>query len=173
MNEIEVLFNYLEEMNCVKNIQFDLSLARGLDYYTGVILEAVLEGASIGSIAGGGRYDQLVGMFSNKDIPAVGASIGIERVFAILEEKLKNDASIRCNETEVLVCSIGSGMVGHRYRILSTLWGNKIKAEQLYDEKPKPAKQLNYALENMIPFVIWIGDDEIKNNKFKVKVNLY
>jgi len=102
---------------------------------------------------------------SSKDV-----SVGIERVFAILEEKYKNDAGIRCNETEVLVASIGAGLVPHRFKICNLLWSNKIKAEQLYDDKPKPQKQLNYALENMIPFVIWIGEDEIKNNKLKIKV---
>jgi len=66
---------------------FDLSLARGLEYYTGMIFEAVLEGAQVGSISGGGRYDNLVGMFGTKQIPAVGGSIGVERIFSILEEK--------------------------------------------------------------------------------------
>jgi histidyl-tRNA synthetase len=69
---------------------FDLSLARGLDYYTGLIYEAVLTDTDrVGSIAAGGRYDDLLGMFSNKSVPAVGVSIGIERVFNILEEKMK------------------------------------------------------------------------------------
>ena len=63
---METLFTYLKNMNALKNVSFDLSLARGLDYYTGVIYEAILVGASIGSIAGGGRYDELVGMFSGK-----------------------------------------------------------------------------------------------------------
>jgi len=75
-------------MNALQNISFDFSLARGLDYYTGLIYEAVLTDTDkVGSIAGGGRYDTLVGMFSSKSIPAVGVSIGIERVFAILEER--------------------------------------------------------------------------------------
>lgn len=76
-------------MGCLGNILFDFSLARGLDYYTGLIYECVFTDTDrVGSIAGGGRYDGLVGMFSGKEIPAVGASIGIERVFAILEEKI-------------------------------------------------------------------------------------
>jgi len=98
---MEMLFTYLESMGCLDRISFDFSLARGLDYYTGLIYEAVLTDPSnkVGSIAGGGRYDGLVGMFSGKQIPAVGVSIGIERVFAILEEKLKKDASMRPTET--------------------------------------------------------------------------
>ena len=83
-----MLFTYCDAMGCLDNILFDFSLARGLDYYTGLIYEAVLTDTDrVGSIAGGGRYDGLVGMFSGKDIPAIGVSIGIERVFSILEEK--------------------------------------------------------------------------------------
>ena len=84
---MELLFTYLDAMGALDNIIFDFSLARGLDYYTGLIYEAVLTGSDRGSIAGGGRYDGLVGMFSGKNIPAVGVSIGIERIFAILERK--------------------------------------------------------------------------------------
>jgi histidyl-tRNA synthetase len=97
---MEVLFDYLENLNCIDEILFDFSLARGLDYYTGLIYEAVLTDTDkVGSIAGGGRYDGLVGMFSSKSIPAVGVSIGIERVFSILEEKAKKDSTIRSTET--------------------------------------------------------------------------
>ena len=86
---MELLFTYCQAMGCIDNILFDFSLACGLDYYTGLIYECVLTDTDrVGSIAGGGRYDGLVGMFSGKDIPAIGVSIGIERVFAILEEKL-------------------------------------------------------------------------------------
>lgn len=88
VKEMDLLFEYLESMNSLDNIVFDFSLARGLDYYTGIIFEAVLTDTDrVGSIAGGGRYDGLVGMFSSKSIPAIGGSIGIERIFAILEEK--------------------------------------------------------------------------------------
>jgi len=90
----------LEALNCLDSFSFDFSLARGLDYYTGLIYEAVLTGENrVGSIAGGGRYDGLVGMFSGKQIPAIGVSIGIERVFSILEEKYKDDPTVRKTET--------------------------------------------------------------------------
>lgn len=102
---MELLFTYLESMNCLDRLSFDFSLARGLDYYTGLIYEAVLTDPSnkVGSIAGGGRYDGLVGMFSGKQIPSVGVSIGIERVFAILEERFKNDSAVRSTETQIYV----------------------------------------------------------------------
>ena len=91
-------------MGCLGDIIFDFSLARGLDYYTGLIYEAVLTDENrVGSIAGGGRYDGLVGMFSGKEVPSVGVSIGIERVFAILEEKVKAKAGVRETKTQILV----------------------------------------------------------------------
>lgn len=101
IKEMELLFNYLECMGALDDrICFDFSLARGLDYYTGLIYEAVLtDGDKVGSIAGGGRYDGLLSMYSNKSVPAIGVSIGIERVFAILERKLKDDPTVRANET--------------------------------------------------------------------------
>ena len=103
IEEMSTLFTYLEGMQALDNILFDFSLARGLDYYTGLIYEAVLTGSDRGSIAGGGRYDGLVGMFSGKNIPAVGVSIGIERIFAILERKAEEDKKIRATKTHILV----------------------------------------------------------------------
>lgn len=88
MKEMELLFTYLDSLGIIDNFSFDFSLARGLDYYTGLIFEAVLTDTNrVGSISGGGRYDGLIGMFSGKNIPSVGGSIGIERIFSILEEK--------------------------------------------------------------------------------------
>ena len=93
MDELKLLFEYLDAMGTLQYVSFDLSLARGLDYYTGVIYEAVLvDGtSSVGSIAAGGRYDNLVGMFSvsGQQTPCVGVSIGVERVFAIMESRAK------------------------------------------------------------------------------------
>lgn len=90
LEEMNILFDYLDIYEITDYFVFDLSLARGLDYYTGLIYEAILiDTDKVGSIAAGGRYDELLGMFSNKSIPAVGISIGIERVFNILEEKMK------------------------------------------------------------------------------------
>eukprot|EP00922_Rhytidocystis_sp_ex-Travisia-forbesii_P021683 GHVS01031748.1.p1 GENE.GHVS01031748.1~~GHVS01031748.1.p1 ORF type:complete len:606 (-),score=95.02 GHVS01031748.1:102-1754(-) len=94
------LFEHLTALNVIDNIMFDLSLARGLDYYTGVIFEAVLLGENVGSIGGGGRYDQLVGMFAGKAIPAVGVSIGVQRLFRILEEKLNLREIVPMEEEE-------------------------------------------------------------------------
>jgi histidyl-tRNA synthetase len=135
---METLFDYLDAYNCLDHLSFDFSLARGLDYYTGLIYEAVLTDTDrVGSIAGGGRYDGLVGMFSNKPIPAVGVSIGIERVFAILEEKSKDDYTVRETETQILIAQIGKNLIGERMKILNDLWSLGIKAETVYQENPK------------------------------------
>lgn len=86
---MKTLFTYLESMNCLENVCFDFSLARGLDYYTGLIYEIVLldKQSDLGAISGGGRYDDLIGMFCQHQIPAVGGSMGIERLFSILEAR--------------------------------------------------------------------------------------
>lgn len=132
LEELRALFGFLEGMGALGGVVFDLSLARGLDYYTGVIYEAVLKGAVVGSVAAGGRFDGLVGMFSGKDVPAVGVSIGIERIFNIMEEKARalaasEGCTIRETETQVLVASIGSGHQATRMRLASRLWARGIK----------------------------------------------
>lgn len=171
LDEMELLFNYLEALDCLDKFSFDFSLARGLDYYTGLIYEAVLLGeGKVGSIAGGGRYDELVGMFSGQNIPAVGVSIGIERIFVILEEKAKESQNIRATKTQVLVASIGKGLTKDRFRVCNKLWSAGIKAETLYNDNLKPQKQLKYAFDNGIPLIIWIGEDEVAQNIVKVKI---
>jgi histidyl-tRNA synthetase len=170
IEEMSLLFDYLEALNCIDNISFDFSLARGLDYYTGLIYEAVLTEGKVGSIAGGGRYDELVGMFSGKNIPAVGVSIGIERIFVILEERAKEQQDVRATKTQVLVASIGKGLTKDRFRVCNMLWEAGFKAETMYNENLKPQKQLKYAFDNGIPLIIWLGEDEVAENVAKVKI---
>lgn len=135
LEELRTLFDFLGSMGALDSIVFDLSLARGLDYYTGVIYEAVLKGAVVGSIAAGGRYDKLVGMFSGKDVPAVGVSIGIERIYNIMEEQARRQAqeegcSVRETETQVLVASIGNGHQAQRMQLAARLWARGIKVRR-------------------------------------------
>jgi histidyl-tRNA synthetase len=170
IKEMDALFNYLKAFNCLDRISFDFSLARGLDYYTGLIYEAVLTDTDrVGSIAGGGRYDGLVGMFSGKPIPAVGVSIGIERVFAILEEKSKEDYTIRPTETQILIAQIGKNLIEERFKIMNDLWALGIKCETMYVENPKVQRQLEFALESWIPLVLWIGETEAQEGIVKIK----
>lgn len=178
LEEMGLLFGYLGTMGALGALRFDLSLARGLDYYTGVIYEAVLTGGgNVGSIAAGGRYDGLVGMFSGKDIPAVGVSIGIERVFAIMEQRLRAQAAergglIRETQTQVLVASIGNGMQAQRMRVCSQLWAAGVKAEFGYKANPKMGDQLGHALKGGIPLMVLFGQDEVDSGALKVRASL-
>lgn len=157
-------------MNCLDKLSFDFSLARGLDYYTGLIYEAVLTDTDrVGSIAGGGRYDTLVGMFSSKSIPAVGVSVGIERIFSILEEKARLDPSVRATETQILIAQIGKNLTTERLKICNELWDKGIKAETLYNDNPKTQKQLEFALESGVPLIMWVGENEVQQGIVKVK----
>lgn len=125
------LFSYLKAFDRIGKVSFDLSLARGLDYYTGIIFEIVLTDKTkeLGSISGGGRYDNLIGMFCSHQIPSIGGSIGIERLFNILEEKYA--AKVKQNACEVLVATVGKVPMEAKLNILSKLWALNIKAEVL------------------------------------------
>jgi len=162
IKEMELLFTYLDSMKVLDKISFDFSLARGLDYYTGVIFEAVLTDTDrVGSISGGGRYDGLIGMFSGKNIPSVGGSIGIERIFNILEERMLSKGEIRATETQVLVTSMGKNLTAKRLEACSIMWKEGIKAETLYTENPRTDKTFSYAFDNGIPLILIIGEQEI------------
>lgn len=173
--DLSTLFDYLEAMGAQEHFVLDMSLARGLDYYTGVIYEAVLTGggtsAAVGSIGGGGRYDNLVGMFSGKPIPAVGLSVGIERIFNIMEERERaKNPVIRATQTEVLVASIGPNLVKHRMSIAARLWSAGLKAEYLFAASPNMQKQLTHALETGIPLMVIFGEDELAAGQVKLKL---
>jgi histidyl-tRNA synthetase len=171
LDEVELVSKYLKSMGSYDSIVLDLSLARGLDYYTGLIFEIVVTGANVGSVGGGGRYDKLVGMFGSTEIPCVGFSIGIERIFVLLAEKLKKlNQDSRQNDTEFFVATIGDGLVEQKVELIGELWKAGLKAEMLYEKAPKPKKQLTFANENKIPFVLWIGENEIKSSIVKIKV---
>src|SRR5437868_5737219 len=105
----------------------------------------------MGSIAAGGRYDNLVGMFDPKGkcIPCVGFSIGVERIFSILEARIKKDPSaVRPNSVDVYVCSIGKNMLRERIKICTELWKHKIKAEFSYKETPRLLQQFTHCEKN-------------------------
>ncbi|KAF9082465.1 Cytoplasmic and mitochondrial histidine tRNA synthetase [Mortierella sp. AD031] len=203
LDDMTLLFKYLNVLNVTRHISFDLSLARGLDYYTGLIYEAVLEGSApptmangekaravvkkgtdeldestvgVGSVAAGGRYDNLVGMFSgtnkkgqpNLVIPCVGVSIGVERVFSILMQKQKKE-QIKSNEVEVYVVGLGGVSVEERMKICAELWDAGIKAEFAYKLKPRTQNQWDACDRDMIPFAVIVGGDEIEKGLVKIK----
>lgn len=163
-----------------------MSLARGLDYYTGIIYELVLEKEiedgpvtpQVGSIGGGGRYDNLVGTFLKskkgpKIVPCVGISFGVERLYAILRSRY-NEREVRSSETQVLVMAFGSGkewdgMIQERMKIVKSLWEAGISAEYVYKKKPKLSQQFDFADKYGIPYAIILGQDEWEKKLLRIK----
>lgn len=167
LDELELLFKYTDALGVTEHISFDLSLIRGLDYYTGVVFEAVItEGSDVGSISGGGRYDNLVGMFGSEKIPAIGFSIGLERLFAIAEKQAQN---ARENETEVYVLSGVKDSIVERMSICRTLWAAGIKAEFVPKVSQKLTPQLKAANAHGVPIAVIFGEDEIAKGTLLIK----
>jgi histidyl-tRNA synthetase len=175
MEDLRILFHYLEAVDVLKFFTFDLSLARGLDYYTGVIYEAVCMNGNtqVGSIGGGGRYDNLVSMFqeAGKVTPCVGVSVGIERVFTLMEERLRAEqgGSIKQPNVAVLVASAGENLLCERMKLTKVLWDANISAEFSQQENPKLKFEITNALDRDIPFMVIAGEEETKEGKCKVK----
>jgi len=168
VNDLQLLFSYLGDMKCLRFISFDLSLARGLDYYTGVIFEAIhlsKDAEGIGSILGGGRYDDLVGKFSSQKVPSVGFSVGVERILA---EKKKRLLVQQVSPTRVFVAAVHVP-VGERLKVCCELWDADIATEFTYENDPRIAKQYEKANNLNIPWVITIGEDELAKNIISIK----
>lgn len=176
LDDMKLLLQFVGLFDITDKVSFDLSLARGLDYYTGVIYEAILTGkqpdlgkaakgepVGVGSVAGGGRYDNLVGMFDPKGrkVPCVGVSIGIERIFSILEAKAKAAGKVRTTKTQVLVASGQKNLLPERLKLVNQLWQAGIKAELLYKKNPKLLNQFQFCEENGVPFCVVIGESEL------------
>ena len=161
INEIENLTKLSKEFI------FDINLARGLSYYTSSIFEVILDEKNIGSLCGGGRYDDLTEIFGYKDISGIGISFGIERIYEIMKERNLFPDSISKKDT-VLVCSMSEKYLDDSLRISSILRNNNISTD-LYPDNPKLKKQLQYANNNDIPYVIIIGEDEVTSKLFTLK----
>ncbi|NWZ58523.1 SYHC protein, partial [Haliaeetus albicilla] len=132
----------------------------------------VEEPVSVGSVAGGGRYDGLVGMFDPKGrkVPCVGVSIGIERIFSILEQRVKaSGEKVRTTETQVLVATPQKHLLAARLKLISELWDAGIKAEMLYKKDPKLLKQLQYCEDTGIPLAAIIGEQELTDGVVKLR----
>ena len=149
------------------NIKIDQTIARGLDYYSSTVFEIVLKDKpEFGSITGGGRYDSLVDQFSEKSVPAVGGSIGIDRLFDAMKEL---DLIKFENPVKVLVTNWGEEFLETNLKIVSDLRANNINTEFYYEATPKLDKQLKYAEKKGIPFAVIIGADEMAKGEAQVK----
>lgn len=160
LNELEQLATFLGNAGVPRaNYQFDFAMVRGLAYYTGPIYETVVTEPKIGSLTGGGRYDELAGLFTNQSLPMTGTSFGIERIIDVMDELAMYPASIGKTVTQVLVTVFNRDLVGTSIRIANELRGAGINTE-LGLEFDGLGKQLKYAAAKAIPFAIIIGPDE-------------
>lgn len=206
IKDMESLAEYAEAFSIEGHLSFDLSLARGLDYYTGMIFEAVTAGSApptnaeelkkkaqgkeagkevedaseyvgIGSVAAGGRYDNLVGMFSNgKTVPCVGTSFGVERLFSIVKARSAKDwDKLSPTHTDVFIMAFGggegwTGFLKERMAVAKKLWTAGVNAEYVYKAKVNPRKQFDAAEKSGAKVAVILGKEEFPAGKVRVKI---
>jgi histidyl-tRNA synthetase len=150
-----------------ESLVFEPTLARGLDYYTGIIIEVEIDGYTVGSVGGGGRYDNLLGMFAGRQIPAVGFAFGFDRIMDAMNEKNLFPEDIA--STKILVTIFSPELVNESVKIATKLRNNNIATELWLDPNAKMDKQLRYADQKQIPYVVILGPNEQKENIMMVK----
>ncbi len=167
LEEIEIILDYLKNIQLSSELELDLTLARGLDYYTGIILEVEASDMEIGSICGGGRYDDLTGIFGLPDVSGVGISFGAERIYDVMNKKnlFPKDSA---GTVRLMFVNFGKSEEIYCLGLLSKVRSRGIPSE-IYPEPAKLKKQMSYANSKAIPFVALVGESEIKENKITVK----
>lgn len=189
VDDMTLLTSYLEAYNIANKVSFDMSLARGLDYYTGLIYEVFTtlpsqsgaqkskgQEVNVGSIAAGGRYDNLVGMYGDRQIPCVGISFGVERIFTVLEARLpkKKGAPEPGPEMDVYIAAAGSkenGLLAERMWVLGQLTKACIRATFMRKANAKLVQQFKAAANVKAPITIILGPDELASGNVRVKVS--
>lgn len=165
--ELETIFGLCEAMKVETKIELDLTLARGLNYYTGAIFEVKALDVQIGSITGGGRYDNLTGVFGMEGVSGVGISFGADRIYDVLNQ-LNLYPETSQEQTRVLFVSFGNAELNY---CLS--WANALRQQgintEIYPEPAKMKKQMSYADNKNIPFVAIVGETEMQENKVMLK----
>jgi histidyl-tRNA synthetase len=171
IEEVETIFTYIQQLQTpnatLPNVALDITLARGLNYYTGAIFEVKSNEVAMGSIGGGGRYDDLTGMFGLKNLSGVGISFGADRIYDVLEE-LGAFPKNTTESTKVLISNFDGAAEKFALPILSQLRAAGIAAE-LYPQAAKLKKQLGYADAKHIPYVILIGSEEMASGLLSLK----
>jgi len=169
IEELNQIFKDLKACGISQSrLSLTLRLARGLDYYTGPIFETLIEEPKIGSITGGGRYDNLIGVFSGETIPATGTTIGIERIFDVMRE-LNLFGEVTAPSAQVLVAVFSEETRAESLKIAAELRRAGISAEVYLEPPKKLAKQFAYADKKRIPFVVIAGPDELSRGEVTVK----
>ncbi|UMB61539.1 histidine--tRNA ligase [Lutibacter sp. A80] len=169
VKDVRFIVNNIEELGLESaNLELDVTLARGLNYYTGAIYEvSAPKGVKMGSIGGGGRYDDLTGIFGLKNMSGVGISFGLDRIYLVLEELNLFDV-VELPKPKVLFINFGENEATFCTKALLLLRKNNIKSE-LYPDAAKMKKQMNYANRREIPYVVIVGSNEIENKNYTLK----
>ena len=167
VEEMRTVFDCVAKVGYTLNIELDLSLARGLNYYTGAIFEVKANDFSIGSICGGGRYDNLTGIFGMPDVSGVGISFGADRIYDVMVGLDLFPAEIGCS-TKVLFVNLGDAEAAASLCAVNALRGAGISAE-IYPDSAKMKKQMEYANRRAIPYVAIIGSNELEQGVVTLK----
>ena len=168
VEEIQTVIDKVEVLGLdTAELDFDLTLARGLNYYTGSIFEVEAKGVQMGSIGGGGRYDDLTGIFGLKDMPGIGISFGLDRIYLVVDE-LNLFPSLEADFTQVLFVNFGENEANYCLKALRDLRKAGINSE-LYPDAAKMKKQMIYANKKGIPYVVLVGEDEMNSGLLTVK----
>jgi histidyl-tRNA synthetase len=164
---METILSYLQDIKLSGTVELDTSLARGLNYYTGTIIEVKALDVPMGSICGGGRYDDLTGIFGLKGVSGVGISFGADRIYDVMNELNLFPEMIEAT-TKVLFVNFGSAEEKYCLPLLSSLRESGIPAE-IFPETAKMKKQLDYANRKNIPYVVLVGENEMKEGRLTLK----
>ncbi len=167
VDEVQTVLNYVALFNLNSPIELDITLARGLNYYTGAIFEVKAMDVAIGSISGGGRYDDLTGIFGLKNMSGVGISYGAERIYDVLNELNLFPAGI-ASPVKVLLLNFGEKEEKYALSALQALRVEGIACE-IFPDRTKIGKQMNYANAKSIPFVVMAGEEEMNNQVYTLK----
>lgn len=167
ITELETIFKWIEELPLYNSIELDLTLARGLNYYTGAIIEVKANDVQIGSISGGGRYDNLTGVFGLNNVSGVGVSFGADRIYDVLQ-RLNAFPETSSENTSVLFLNFGEKEQSRAISILHRVRQSGINAE-IYPEPAKIKKQMTYANQKNIPWVVILGENEMNQGVVTVK----
>lgn len=167
VEELRTILKYVKMLNVATEVEIDLTLARGLNYYTGAIFEVKAKDVVIGSITGGGRYDNLTGVFGLDGMSGVGISFGADRIYDVLNQLDLYPQELLAS-TQVLFATFGENEFNFALNVLKEVRNNGISAE-IYPEPVKMKKQMSYADNKAIPYVAIVGETEMAENKVMLK----
>jgi len=167
VEEVEKLLNYLSQVDLTSEVIWDVPLARGLDYYTGTIIEVITNEMDMGSLCGGGRYDDLAGVFGMDDISGVGVSFGADRIYDVMAQLNKFPESAT-QVTKLLFVNFGAKEEEYILSILDKIRSAGI-ASEIFPGQAKLKKQMSYADNRKIPYVALVGENEIQSGKITLK----